>query len=1250
MPTDQSTATSKSREIRVFLSSTFRDMETERNHLIKHVFPKVRAACLARQVGFTEIDLRWGVTEEESKNGVTVDICLKEIDRCRNFPPFFIGFLGERYGWIPSHDDLAAYWEKHPDSRYAKAIQHAVSRGISVTELEMELAVLAEGAAAKLHGQALFLVRAPALTDTLYREATGKDRDPNDTAYYDPAAGRLDTLKDRIRATPFLANDGYTRIEDFGQAIEDYLFGQLDRLYPADATPTPHERTQAAHGTFRYHRLNNFLPRDDVRGQLLAAINRRIAQTSLGPILLAGPSGQGKSALMADLARHLESTSTTDPIRWIVIDNYIGADEHNNLSVWIERLLNILHPEIAYLVGDIPENPDEQRDALATWLAYAARRTEQRETPAGQSPRPVRFVLLLDALDQLSDGGKHLDLLKPEILGPDAILIASAADGTAARESAGAYEAIIVPPLTVELTTRMIQDSLARYRKSLAPELAGRLATAPQSGSPLFLTLALEELRLDARHESLAPLLDAILACRDAKQLFLERYLRDEDYSRSQQPDLACRFMALIGAARAGLTELELADLLALSSDPVAADSGKPRLPQVHLSLLMTSFLPYLLDKGGRRAPMHRILAEAGLEALGETVIREQLYGYFSPGYGKNGTNVEPRAAAEALYQITRWAQSDRAQRARLEDDLANLPVPATLHDVAEEVVIEALNEFSYEEKSALAGQWRAQVTPLAEGDIEGIGEVFSDYATWLMNRIGHYPAARALEEPLLEASRRILGEEHPDTLTDMSNLAETLHAQGDLPGARAFQEQVLEARRRILGAEHPETLMAMNNLAGTLGDQGDLPGTRELKEQVLEARRRILGEEHLDSLMTMSNLAATLYDQGDLPGARKLQDQVLEARRRILGAEHSDTLTAMGNLAVTLGDQGDLPGARGLQEQVLEASRRILGAEHPDTLTDMSNLAATLHAQDDLPGARAFQEQVLEARRRILGEEHLDSLMAMSNLAATLYDQGDLPGARKLQDQVLEARRRILGAEHPETLIAMGNLAATCWNMDDTTATRSLEEELLAIRRRTLGDEDGNTLQAMDNLAATLEAVGATEEAAALRAEAQAIRRRVAERDVPERLAALDALIAGVRIWAMTTGAENPQPGVSDDFASASYGFGVNGGHGEYQCYIDVRPEPPWLGVYLYPGITIAEEQVEAVAELLSLLNADTAGIELELVGGDHTVRLLTTTELDTDELSEGLIADTLARAIATLDAALPELREIIGDDEAAT
>jgi hypothetical protein len=58
---------------------------------------------------------------------------------------------------------------------------------------------------------------------------------------------------------------------------------------------------------------------------------------------------------------------------------------------------------------------------------------------------------------------------------------------------------------------------------------------------------------------------------------------------------------------------------------------------------------------------------------------------------------------------------------------------------------------------------------------------------------------AMALRRPflgwVLAVSSRVLGEEHPDTLTSMNDLAETLRAQGDLPGARALQEQVRELR-----------------------------------------------------------------------------------------------------------------------------------------------------------------------------------------------------------------------------------------------------------------------------------------------------------------------------------------------------------------------------------------------------------------------------------------------------------------------
>src|ERR1700747_1696154 len=78
--------------IRVFISSTFRDMQRERDVMMERVFPGVRRWCEQRGVIWREIDLRWGITLEEAHRGETLRLCLEEVQACY---PFFIGLLGE---------------------------------------------------------------------------------------------------------------------------------------------------------------------------------------------------------------------------------------------------------------------------------------------------------------------------------------------------------------------------------------------------------------------------------------------------------------------------------------------------------------------------------------------------------------------------------------------------------------------------------------------------------------------------------------------------------------------------------------------------------------------------------------------------------------------------------------------------------------------------------------------------------------------------------------------------------------------------------------------------------------------------------------------------------------------------------------------------------------------------------------------------------------------------------------------------
>ncbi|RYP35223.1 hypothetical protein DL767_003889 [Monosporascus sp. MG133] len=146
-----------------------------------------------------------------------------------------------------------------------------------------------------------------------------------------------------------------------------------------------------------------------------------------------------------------------------------------------------------------------------------------------------------------------------------------------------------------------------------------------------------------------------------------------------------------------------------------------------------------------------------------------------------------------------------------------------------------------------------------------------------------------------------LYGTAHSGTLSALLELGEVLidqGRQGPLKKAESLDVQVMEISIRILGKEHPHTLTYIGNLAATYRDQGRLKEAESLDVQVVEISIRILGKEHPDTLASMSCLASTYRRQGRLKEAESLDVQVMEMSIRILGKEHPDTLTNIGNLA----------------------------------------------------------------------------------------------------------------------------------------------------------------------------------------------------------------------------------------------------------------------------------------------------------------------------------------------------------------
>ncbi|KAK1020895.1 hypothetical protein LTS16_026848, partial [Friedmanniomyces endolithicus] len=108
---------------------------------------------------------------------------------------------------------------------------------------------------------------------------------------------------------------------------------------------------------------------------------------------------------------------------------------------------------------------------------------------------------------------------------------------------------------------------------------------------------------------------------------------------------------------------------------------------------------------------------------------------------------------------------------------------------------------------------------------------------------------------------------------------------------AEELEVKVMETRVRVLGGEHPDTLTSMANLAATYWNQGRWKEAEELEVKVMETRVRVLGGEHPDTLTSMANLAATYWNQGRWKEAEDLISEAAEASGRVLGKPHPETL-----------------------------------------------------------------------------------------------------------------------------------------------------------------------------------------------------------------------------------------------------------------------------------------------------------------------------------------------------------------------
>ena len=379
-------------------------------------------------------------------------------------------------------------------------------------------------------------------------------------------------------------------------------------------------------------------------------------------------------------------------------------------------------------------------------------------------------------------------------------------------------------------------------------------------------------------------------------------------------------------------------------------------------------------------------------------------------------------------------------------------------------------------------------ITMAAEANLlEAMVKLYEIYDTGSGAQVDYHKAA-IWAERIVQYNQTRYGENAPETLTAMSNLAITYGDLGKHSEALLLKEKVYAVRKQTLGEKAPDTLKALSSLASTYSQFGDRDRRKKalaLKEEVYALQCENLGEKAPDTVITLNNLASAYDEFGEYQRAFDLEEKAYKLFCEVHGEEHSNTLTALNNLAVTYGKFDKWDKALELFEKIYALRCKALGEEHPASLNALNSLAVAYGKTGTSENRRKemdLQEKIYALRSKILGEEHPDTLATLNNLASTCGECGEHEKALQMKEKVYALACKMHGAEHPNTLVALNNLAATYSEQKKWKKALETFKKLYSLFRKVRGSKHPDTLTVMNNLAYVYEKNGYGQKAFELR------------------------------------------------------------------------------------------------------------------------------------------------------------------------
>jgi len=960
------------REIRIFLSSTFKDMQSDRDEIMKLAIPQLRSICIERDVLLSCIDLRWGLTEAQTNAAATITMCLREVEKCTAF----VGILGERYGWAVSQTGR---------SQTDKLLQKAFEVGSkefpwiealkdrSVTELEMRMVT-----DHKHNGppkKAWFYLRDPYFLE----QVPAQDR-PNFTTEGEYEHNKLVNFKAELTAKGEAVKN-YHRPSHLAELFLEDLRSYIDVRFPASEKLSFLESENFKHNTFARMLKQTYLPKEQYFNEIDKYITKETRVST--PLVITGPPGSGKSALLANWSHRYVDHHPED----IVITIFIGcSSSSSHYTLLLHRIMVGLVDQLDVRSIEVPD-PDSPKAVISEFPRFL-------EKVMGTYGKNQKLVLVIDGLSSLDKRQNAMDLVwLPNTFPKNVklVLSSSAGDCMEALERRE-YKTIHLEPLEEGERKTFIRMYLKKISKKLTDAQELKVAASAYTANPRYLRTLLDDISLFGEFETLDKRIDLDLKAINVAELYDIVMQRIEfDYDK-QGKGIVDAVMSLIYASRRGLfLDTELAVLL-----------EKRGFELSEWSSLIVVMEDLLFSSGG----LLNFSNEAVAEAVGSKYVNrvgsetkkiklhEELADFFSR------FELNERKIDEFPYHL-----QQSVQHAKLRNILIDLNWVDKLYTPAHKYDL-----FSY---------WRTLEKDYGSDPANFYKDAIRNtMSSDLMYRVACFleeiAKYNAAEEILHSALRNYQNESQTLEVAKVHyTLGRVFYALARYVDCQHRLEQSRDLFLKEQGVDGINVASSLNLLGALYIRTNDLKGAGECLERALSIQERKLGEEVEEVAETLATMA-TLYS---LNG--RFDDAIAAAQRaqKIMQDLFGPDSIQVSAILVTTGEvhmnKCEFALARAALDRALKIVTKKFGPEHPTTADVLYAVGQVHSVEHDYDKAMEYFTQCMDIKRQTVGEDHPDFCRVLNRLATVYVEQNKLSEAETLFKKALALREKIFGSEH---------------------------------------------------------------------------------------------------------------------------------------------------------------------------------------------------------------------------------------------